>query len=35
MQGFESVLAVPRDMLITGYDNSRVNTLRLWEAHSP
>ena len=35
LQGYESVLAVPRDMLIAGYDNSRVNKLRLWEAHSP
>ena len=35
LKGYESVLAVPRDMLIAGYDNTRVNTLRLWEAHSP
>ena len=35
LMGYESVLAVPRDMLIAGYDNTRVNTLRLWEAHSP
>ncbi len=34
LMGYESVLAVPRDMLIAGYDNTRVNTLRLWEAHS-
>ncbi|MGM9615850.1 MAG: glycogen/starch/alpha-glucan phosphorylase [Oscillospiraceae bacterium] len=32
--GYTSVLAVPRDMLISGY-KGRVNTLRLWEAHSP
>ncbi len=32
--GYTSVLAVPRDMLISGYQG-RVNTLRLWEAHSP
>ena len=32
---YESVLAVPRDMLVAGYGNTRVNTLRLWEAHSP
>ena len=32
--GYTSVLAVPRDMLIGGY-KGRVNTLRLWEAHSP
>ena len=35
LKGYESVLAVPRDMLVAGYDNTRVNTLRLWEAHSP
>jgi len=29
------VLAVPRDMLICGYESDRVNILRLWEAHSP
>jgi starch phosphorylase len=33
---YTPVLAVPRDMLISGYgEKSRVNTLRLWEAHSP
>ena len=35
LKGYESVLAVPRDMLVAGYGNTRVNTLRLWEAHSP
>ncbi len=35
LTGHTSVLAVPRDMLIAGYDNDRVNTLRLWEARSP
>ncbi len=35
LTGYTSVLAVPRDMLIAGYGNSRVNTLRLWEAKSP
>ena len=34
LKGYESVLAVPRDMLIAGYGNARVNKLRLWEAHS-
>ena len=34
LKGYESVLAVPRDMLIAGYGNSRINKLRLWEAHS-
>ena len=33
--GYQSVLAVPRDMLIAGYDNTQVNTLRLWDARSP
>ncbi len=33
--GYTSVLAVPRDMLIAGYGAERINTLRLWEAHSP
>ena len=32
--GYTAVIAVPRDMLIAGYDGA-VNTLRLWEAHSP
>lgn len=30
-----SILAVPRDMLITGFNSETTNTLRLWEAHSP
>ena len=34
LTGYESVLAVPRDMLIAGYEGKRVNTLRLWEARS-
>ena len=33
--GYTPVLAVPRDMLIAGYEGKTVNTLRLWEAHSP
>ncbi len=33
--GYTAVTAVPRDMLIAGYDGIAVNTLRLWEAHSP
>ena len=32
--GYQSVIAVPRDMLIAGYDSLQVNTLRLWDAHS-
>ncbi len=31
---YTSVLAVPRDMLIAGYEGKRVNILRLWEARS-
>lgn len=33
--GYTTVLAVPRDMLITGYDSDVVNSLRLWQAKSP
>ncbi len=32
---YTTVLAVPRDMLITGYGSRVVNTLRLWESRSP
>ena len=32
---YTPVLAVPRDMLITGYESGRVNVLRLWDARSP
>lgn len=35
IKDYTSVLAVPRDMLITGYGTDRVNILRLWEARSP
>ena len=31
-EGFESVLAIPYDMPIVGYNNHMVNTLRIWEA---
>ena len=34
-EGYTPVLAVPRDMLISGYATERVNTLRLWDAKSP
>ncbi len=34
-RGYTSVLAVPRDMEIAGYDTKHANVLRLWEAHSP
>ena len=33
--GYDAVIAVPRDMLIAGYDAKEINTLRLWEAQSP
>ena len=31
-EGYQSVLAVPYDMPIVGYDNNVVNTLRIWDA---
>ena len=34
-EGYQSVIAVPRDMLIAGYNCNQVNTLRLWDAKSP
>ena len=33
--GYDTVIAVPRDMLIAGYGAKNINTLRLWEAKSP
>ncbi|MBP8639565.1 MAG: glycogen/starch/alpha-glucan phosphorylase [Oscillospiraceae bacterium] len=35
VKDYTSVLAVPRDMLISGYETDSVNTLRLWDAKSP
>ena len=32
--GYTAVNAVPRDMLIAGYDSDDINTLRLWDAKS-
>ena len=32
--GYTSVIAVPRDMLIAGYEGKNINTLRLWDAKS-
>ncbi|HZK70352.1 MAG TPA: glycogen/starch/alpha-glucan phosphorylase, partial [Clostridia bacterium] len=32
---YTTVIALPRDMLISGYDSEVVNTLRLWESTSP
>ena len=32
---YTKVLALPRDMLITGYESTTVNTLRLWQSKSP
>ena len=34
-EGAVSVLAVPCDMVIAGYDTGHMNTLRLWTARSP
>ena len=33
--GYTAVIAVPRDMLIAGYGENCINTLRLWDAKSP
>ncbi|MBR5093822.1 MAG: glycogen/starch/alpha-glucan phosphorylase, partial [Oscillospiraceae bacterium] len=33
--GYDAVIALPRDMLIAGYDGKEINTLRLWDAKSP
>ncbi len=33
--GYTSVLAVPRDMIIAGYNTDHTNRLRLWDAKSP
>lgn len=35
LKDYTTVLAVPRDMLVAGYGGNHINTLRLWEAHSP
>ena len=35
VKDYTSVLAVPRDMLISGYETNSVNALRLWDARSP
>ncbi len=32
---YTSVIAMPRDMLIAGWEGGRINTLRLWDAKSP
>lgn len=34
-QDYTTVIAVPRDMLISGYHSEAINTLRLWESTSP
>ncbi len=34
LSNYTSVLAVPNDMLIAGYEGRRINILRLWEARS-
>ena len=33
-EGYQSVLALPCDMLIAGYETRHMNTLRLWQAKS-
>ncbi len=35
MEDCDTVLAVPNDMLISGYQSPTVNTLRLWQPKSP
>ena len=32
--GYQTVTAIPRDMLIAGYEGNHINTLRLWDAKS-
>ena len=32
---YTTVIAIPRDMLISGYSSEVINTLRLWESTSP
>ncbi len=32
---YTTVIGIPRDMLITGYDSNVINTLRLWSSTSP
>ncbi len=34
-ENYQSVLAIPYDMPIVGYNNCTVNTLRLWDAEAP
>ncbi len=34
-EGATTILAVPYDMNVTGYDSEAVNTLRLWSARAP
>ena len=31
-EGYQSVMAIPYDMPIVGYDNHMVNTLMIWDA---
>lgn len=35
LQNYDSVYAVPNDMMISGYQSKTVNTLRLWQPQSP
>ncbi len=34
-KNFDTVIAVPNDMMISGYNSKTVNTLRLWQPQSP
>ncbi|MCC8120626.1 MAG: glycogen/starch/alpha-glucan phosphorylase [Oscillospiraceae bacterium] len=33
--GYTTVLAIPQDMLLAGYETDHINLLRLWDAKSP
>ena len=35
LQNYDTVIAVPNDMMISGYNSKTVNTLRLWQPQSP
>ena len=35
LKNYDTVIAVPNDMMISGYNSKTVNTLRLWQPQSP
>ena len=35
LKNYDTVIAVPNDMMISGYNSRTVNTLRLWQPQSP